>query len=197
MTVTLGRPLATEPPTPSTPDALDVVRRARRAPVRHHRRLLAGLVVALVGAFAARVLLGDFTVTVPDFVRILGGEQIPGATYIVMESKLPRAVLAVLVGVAFGVGGAIFQTTLRNPLASPDIVGVSLGASAAAITVIALAGWTGWPVSAAAIVGALVVVADAVGRIVLPPAEVQVGIMAAVVGVPVFIALIRRTGRAL
>lgn len=157
MTVTLGRPLATEPPTPSSPDALDVVRRARRAPVRHHRRLLAGLLVALVGAFAARVLLGDYTVTVPDFVRILGGEQLPGATYIVMESKLPRAVLAVLVGVAFGVGGAIFQTTLRNPLASPDIVGVSLGASAAAITVIALAGWTGWPVSAAAIVGALAV----------------------------------------
>ena len=160
MTVTLGRPLTTEPPTPSTPDALDaldVVRRARRAPVRHHRRLLAGLLVALVGAFAARVLLGDYTVTVPDLVRILGGEQIPGATYIVMESKLPRAVLAVLVGVAFGVGGAIFQTTLRNPLASPDIVGVSLGASAAAITVIALAGWTGWAVSAAAIVGALAV----------------------------------------
>ena len=44
---------------------------------------------------------------------------------------------------------------------------------------------------------ALVVVADTVGRIVLPPSEVQVGIMAAAVGVPVFIALIRRTGRAM
>ncbi len=44
---------------------------------------------------------------------------------------------------------------------------------------------------------ALVVVADTVGRVVLPPAEVQVGIMAAAVGVPVFIALVRRTGRAL
>jgi iron complex transport system permease protein len=44
---------------------------------------------------------------------------------------------------------------------------------------------------------ALVVLADTVGRVVLPPAEVQVGIMAAVVGVPVFLALIRRTGRAL
>jgi iron complex transport system permease protein len=43
----------------------------------------------------------------------------------------------------------------------------------------------------------LVVVADTVGRVVLPPSEVQVGIMAAAVGVPVFIALIRRTGRAL
>ena len=138
-------------------DAADVVRRARRAPVRHHRRLVAGLLAVLVGAFAVRVLLGDYTVTVPDFVRILSGEQIPGATYIVLESKLPRAVLAVLVGVAFGVGGAIFQTTLRNPLASPDVVGVSLGASAAAVSAVALAGWSGWPVSAAAVLGALAV----------------------------------------
>ena len=135
----------------------DVVRRARRAPLRHHRRLVAGLLAVLVGAFAVRVLLGDYTVTVPDFVRILSGEQIPGATYIVLESKLPRAVLAVLVGVAFGVGGAIFQTTLRNPLASPDVVGVSLGASAAAVSAVALAGWSGWPVSAAAVLGALAV----------------------------------------
>jgi len=44
---------------------------------------------------------------------------------------------------------------------------------------------------------ALVVLADTAGRVVLPPAEVQVGIMAAVVGVPVFLALIRRTGRAM
>ena len=44
---------------------------------------------------------------------------------------------------------------------------------------------------------ALVVVADTVGRVVLPPSEVQVGIMAAAVGVPVFIGLVRRTGRAM
>ena len=137
--------------------AVDVVRRARRAPLRHHRRLVAGLVLVAGVAFAARVLLGDYTVTVPDFLRIVGGEQIPGATYIVMESKLPRTVLAVLVGLAFGVGGAIFQTTLRNPLASPDIVGVSLGASAAAVSAIALAGWSGWPVSLAAVAGAVAV----------------------------------------
>ena len=152
MTVTIDPPVTAPPP---TRDAADVVRRARRAPIRHHRRLVASLVLLVLGAFAARVLLGDYTVTIPDFVRILGGEQIPGATYIVMESKLPRAVLAVLVGMAFGIGGAIFQTTLRNPLASPDIVGVSLGASAAAVSAVALAGWTGWPVSLAAVAGAV------------------------------------------
>jgi iron complex transport system permease protein len=76
-----------------------------------------------------------------------------------MESKLPRAVLGVLVGVAFGVGGAIFQVTLRNPLASPDIIGVSLGASAAAVFAIVSMGWSGPAVSAAAILGAVGVAA--------------------------------------
>ena len=131
------------------------VRRARRGARRSRRRVLAGLTCALAAAFAVRVLLGDYTVTVPDLLRILGGADIPGATYIVLEAKLPRAVLAVLAGVAFGVGGAIFQTVLRNPLASPDVVGVSLGASAAAVSAIALGGWEGWSVSAAAVLGAL------------------------------------------
>ena len=47
-----------------------------------------------------------------------------------METKLPRAVLGGARRRGFGVGGAIFQTTLRNPLASPDIIGISLGAPA-------------------------------------------------------------------
>ncbi len=154
MTVTIDPPGTTARP---TVDAHEVVLRARRAPIRRHRLLLAGLSLAVLGAFAARVLLGDYTVTIPDFFRILGGEQIPGASFIVMESKLPRAVLSVLVGIAFGIGGAIFQTTLRNPLASPDVIGVSLGASAAAVTMLTLADWSGWSVSAAAVAGALAV----------------------------------------
>ena len=64
-----------------------------------------------------------------------------------------------LVGVAFGVGGAIFQTTLRNPLASPDIIGISLGASAAAVVAIVLLDLEGAAVSVAAVVGAVGVAA--------------------------------------
>ena len=112
-----------------------------------------------VVTLAARVLLGDYTVTVPDFVRIVSGTEIPGASYIVLESKLPRAVLAVLVGAAFGVGGAIFQTTFRNPLASPDVIGISLGASAAAVSVLVLGGLRGPVVSVAAVAGAVGVAA--------------------------------------
>ena len=139
----------------------DAVRRARRTPRRRSRLVVAALSLVLLLAFAARVLLGDFTYTVPDFFRILFGADLPGATYILMESKLPRAVLAVLVGLAFGVGGAIFQTTLRNPLASPDIIGVSAGASASAVVAIVVLDLDGWPVSVAAVLGAFVVAAVA------------------------------------
>ena len=137
--------------------AVRLVAAARARPRRRARLVLSGLALVLLAVFAARVLLGDFTYTVPDFFRILFGAEIPGASYILMESKLPRAVLGVLVGVAFGVGGAIFQTTLRNPLASPDIIGVSIGASAAAVLAIVGLGLTGFAVSAAAVAGALAV----------------------------------------
>lgn len=130
------------------------VRAIRRRSTRRRCALAAGLVAAL---FAVNVLLGTYTVTVPDFFRILGGAEIPGATFIVLENKLPRAVIGVLVGAAFGVAGAIFQTMLRNPLASPDIIGISYGASAAAVTAIVVFGASGVGVSAAALTGALAV----------------------------------------
>lgn len=120
------------------------------------RGLAVGLLgVTAFGLFWVRVLLGDFTVTIPDFFRILLGEQIPGATFIVMESKLPRAVLSVLVGFAFGVAGAVFQSVLRNPLASPDVIGISIGASASACVAIVLLGLQGSAVAVAAVLGAL------------------------------------------
>lgn len=135
--------------------ARTVVRRARRRPARRHALVVAALVVVLGTVFACRVVLGDFIITVPDVVRIVTGTDIPGATFILMESKLPRALLGVLVGILFGVGGAIFQSTLRNPLASPDIIGVSMGASTSAVFAIVVLDQRGTPVALAAVVGAL------------------------------------------
>jgi iron complex transport system permease protein len=149
VTATLGAP--------RLGSASELVRTARRRPLRRHRLVMAGLTVLLLGVLAVRVLLGDFTVTVLDFFRILGGETIPGASYIVMEVKLPRAVLGALVGAAFGLSGAIFQATLRNPLASPDIIGLNLGASAAAVLAIVAWGLTGPAVSAVAVAGGVLV----------------------------------------
>lgn len=118
------------------------------------------LAFAVVVLFAVSVLLGSYTVTIPDFFKILlahltGGPKIPGASFIVMENKLPRAVIGTMIGAAFGLAGALFQTMLRNPLASPDVIGISYGASAAAVTAIVVFGASGAVVSGAALAGAL------------------------------------------
>ncbi|MBP2268690.1 iron complex transport system permease protein [Pseudarthrobacter sp. PvP004] len=120
--------------------------------------------LAVIVMFAVYVLLGSYTVTIPDFFTIVinhltGGEKIPGASFIVMEHKLPRAVVGTMIGIAFGLAGALFQTMLRNPLASPDIIGISYGASAAAVTAIVIFGASGAVVSWAALGGALGVAA--------------------------------------
>lgn len=135
----------------------ETVRRARRLNSRRIRVILPVLLSAVVVLFAVNILLGTFTVTIPDFFRLLSGAEIPGATFIVMEHKLPRAVVAVMIGVAFGVSGTIFQTMLRNPLASPDIIGISYGASASAVFAIVVFGAAGLSVSVAALIGALVI----------------------------------------
>ncbi|CAN7549803.1 iron chelate uptake ABC transporter family permease subunit [Arthrobacter sp. LjRoot78] len=128
------------------------------------RTRTAVLAVAVVVLFAVSVLLGSYTVTIPDFFKILlahltGGQKIPGASFIVMENKLPRAVIGTMIGAAFGLAGALFQTMLRNPLASPDVIGISYGASAAAVTAIVVFGASGAAVSGAALAGALAVAA--------------------------------------
>lgn len=146
---------ASPAPAARTADALAVIADLRR---RTRRRLLAVtgvLALLLVGAMAVRVLLGDYTVTIADFVRILRGTVIPGASYIVLEVKLPRALAGALAGFALGASGALFRRTLRNPLASPDILGVTSGAAAAAVLVLTLLGWRGAPMAIAALAGAL------------------------------------------
>jgi len=120
------------------------------------------LAAAVVVMFFVSVLLGSYTVTVPDFFTIVtnhltGGPKIPGASFIVMESKLPHAVTGTMIGVAFGLAGALFQTMLRNPLASPDVIGISSGASAAAVVAIVVFGASGATVSGVALAGALAV----------------------------------------
>ncbi|ABY24584.1 Fe3+-siderophore transport system permease [Renibacterium salmoninarum ATCC 33209] len=76
---------------------------------------------------------------------------------LVNTAALLRAVLGLLVGAAFGVSGVIFQTLLRNPLASPDIIGISGGASATAVAAIVLFSASGVTVSVLAIIGAILI----------------------------------------
>ena len=125
----------------------------------HARRVVVVLLVVLVAVMAVRILLGRYTITVPDFLAILGGAQIPGATFVVMEDKRPRAVLGALAGFAFGASGALFRRVLGNPLASPDILGIAHGASAGAVAGMALWGLRGVALIPAALIGSAVALA--------------------------------------
>ena len=90
--------------------------------------LLAALLVLLlpVSLLAGRVWLSPS--------EIIDGSQL--ASLIVSELRLPRAVLAVLVGGALGLSGAVLQGLTRNPLAEPGLLGVSMGASLGAVLAI-------------------------------------------------------------
>ncbi|MCC5784248.1 iron ABC transporter permease, partial [Kocuria sp. CCUG 69068] len=154
-----GTVLAPAPAAPADPGAAELVRGVRRDRTRRTRRAVALLALALLAALAVRVLLGRYTVTVPDFFAILAGEQIPGASFIVLQEKLPRAVLGALAGTALGCSGALFRRVLRNPLASPDILGITYGAAAGAVAGTALWGLRGTAVSWTALAGALLAAA--------------------------------------
>ncbi len=112
---------------------------------RRRAAALPVLIVVLLGACltAVRVLVGTPMVAPQAALRVLTGEMIPGISFIVLENRLPTAVVAILAGIAFGLSGTVFQTLLRNPLASPDVIGVTLGASAGAVLAMAYLGADG------------------------------------------------------
>ncbi|MDK6900900.1 iron chelate uptake ABC transporter family permease subunit, partial [Streptococcus agalactiae] len=76
-------------------------------------------------------------------------------SYTVGELRLPRAALAVVAGACFGAAGTTFQTLLRNQLASPDVIGISAGASAAGVVAILFFDLSAMAVSAWALLGGL------------------------------------------
>jgi len=127
--------------------------RHRRA--RRHRRLIGLLLTLIAAAFVLTLLLGQSFTPPRDILRTLMGEDVPGVAFTVGRLRLPRAVLAVLAGVSFGLGGVAFQIMLRNPLASPDIIGISWGASAAAVFAIVVLGLKGPSVSILAVAAGL------------------------------------------
>ena len=94
-----------------------------------------------------------------DVIRVILGQTVPGASFTVGELRLPRATLGLLAGFAFGIAGVTFQTMLRNPLASPDIIGISSGASAAAVFGIVVLALDETAVSFLALGGALLTAA--------------------------------------
>lgn len=124
---------------------------------RHRRHAVATIVLGalLVVLFAVALMIGNTFYPLDEVIRVILGQTVPGASFTVGELRLPRAVLAILSGFAFGIAGVSFQTLLRNPLASPDIIGISNGAGAAAVVGIVVLSLNGPVVSLMALGGAI------------------------------------------
>ncbi|MFJ1914197.1 FecCD family ABC transporter permease [Streptomyces sp. NPDC088147] len=106
--------------------------RIGRASFLLHRRAAAvavALAVALAAVCVAYLSVGESFIAPPEVLKVLLG-QTSSADLVVGTLRLPRLVAGLLVGLAFGIAGALIQTVARNPLASPDIIGISQGASA-------------------------------------------------------------------
>ena len=116
--------------------------------------------LALVGVagalFVTTLMLGSFRLSVAEVLgSVLHLRDDPSVDFIVQELRLPLALSGLLVGMAFGMAGTLFQRVLRNPLASPDFVGISAGASLFAVTSLALWSVPALGVPPVALIGAL------------------------------------------
>ena len=131
----------------------------RTARLRQRALLTGGLAAAVLVVFVVSLMVGQTFYGLDKVVRVILGETVPGASFTVGELRLPRASLGLVTGICFGIAGVTFQSMLRNPLASPDIIGISSGASAAAVIGIVVFKLSETAVSFVALIAALVTAA--------------------------------------
>jgi iron complex transport system permease protein len=94
--------------------------------------------VLTLAVFIFSVGMGEISIHPLDVAKSLIGMGLPEHALVIQTFRLPRTLVSVLVGACFGVSGAILQGMVRNPLASPDLIGITGGASVAAIAFITL-----------------------------------------------------------
>lgn len=127
---------------------------------RRRRFILVTWLLAII-AFAlccTMLMLGNTIYPVTDVISVLLGEQVKGASFSVGTIRFPRMVAGVFAGFAFGISGHVFQTMLRNPLANPNVIGITAGSSAAAVFCIIVLHASSTFVSIASIIGGLATV---------------------------------------
>lgn len=147
-------------------DTVPVIESQGEARRRRYRRLALCMPLLLLGAVLFSLCVGYYPLTPVQVVNAAlaplgyGGEVLPQAVTIFWRIRLPRVLSAVLIGASLSVAGSAYQGMFRNPLVSPDILGVSSGASLGAALAI-LGGASGWVIQLSAFAGGVAAVATA------------------------------------
>ena len=118
--------------------------------------VLSGLTVLLAGTFILGLALG--AVSIPIAQGIFGAGLDPTSRTILLDLRLPRVLLAGIVGWSLSLGGVVFQALMRNPLAEPFLLGISSGAALGAVAgiILGVLFWGGIPMLA--FLGALITI---------------------------------------
>lgn len=127
---------------------------------RRRRFIVVTIILALLACVLSflMLMLGNTIYPVNDVFHALIGERVQGVSFAVNKIRLPRMVAGIFAGFAFGVAGYIFQTLLRNPLANPNVLGITSGSSAAAVFCITILHASNTFVAIASIIAGLVTV---------------------------------------
>ena len=150
-------------PTPNDPQP--VAAKAPKAPAkplaRKNRVLRTSLwmSLAIVVTVLAYLFWGRDRLPATEVLQVLSGQSVPGTSFIILSDRLPRVAVGALAGAGLGISGALFQRWLGNPLASPDVIGVGYGASAAAVLAMLILGYNDWKLNVFALAGGLIVAA--------------------------------------
>ncbi|GGP10609.1 FecCD family ABC transporter permease [Oceanobacillus neutriphilus] len=130
---------------------------------RQQRRRRWIIVTSILTALACilcllMLLLGNTIYPIKDVIRTLTGEQIQGVSFAVNVIRLPRMLAGLFAGFAFGIAGTIFQTLFRNPLANPNVLGITSGSSATAVFCIVILQAGNAVISIASLIAGLITV---------------------------------------
>lgn len=117
--------------------------------------MLAVLAALAVGIGVLTLTVGDLAPSLGQVVAFMAGRGDGSADFVIGKLRLPRLVMAALCGTGLALSGALFQSLLRNPLASPDVIGITGGASVAAVFALLILGLDGPAVAVFAFAGAI------------------------------------------
>lgn len=138
----------------ATSAASGSVTRAWRSRLRRRTVLVCGvLLVLMLALFVLALMLGAAGLSPAEVWSAFTGRASRTTRFVVLDLRLPRALAAVIVGMCLGLAGAVFQSVLRNPLASPDVLGITGGAGTAGVWGVLVLGWSGLRLSLVAIAG--------------------------------------------
>ena len=109
------------------------------SPARRSLVIAIAALALLIAASLLSMMIGDTAFSPAQVIGALAGRADPLADFIIVDLRLPRALTAILVGATLGMAGVIIQSMTRNPIGSPDLMGVSAGAS---LAIVACMAWT-------------------------------------------------------